>query len=238
MRFRRSRILRVFCIFTALNILFTIVWPTVTYALTAGPNSPEFSTFTPVATTDMVNVFSGDFNYNLPVIEIPGSDGGGYALSLSYNSGVSSEQEASWVGFGWTLNPGSINRTVRGFPDDYNGLETHFYNKTRPNWTSTVGLKTGIEILGQQNAPNVGLSASNALRFNNYTGYFLSNNFGIDIKGYGGLTVNQDQNGLTFTGQLYIQPLERLENTIKESLEKAKNNVQSSTQENIPENDK
>ena len=239
MRFRRSKVLKVFCVFTALNILFSIVWPTVTYALTAGPNSPEFSTFTPVATTDMVNVFTGDFNYNLPVIEIPGSDGGGYALSLSYDSGVSSEQEASWVGFGWTLNPGSINRTVRGFPDDYNGREVDFYNKTRPNWTTSVTDKTGLEVYGLQNpiagnrSLGIGLSRGNTLRFNNYTGYFASNSFGIDVRGYASLTVNQDPNGLTFTGQLYLNPFQVMESAPVESRKKTEN-----TPENVQDKKK
>jgi hypothetical protein len=54
----------------------------------------------PIATTDMVNLFSGDFNYNLPVLEIPRPDGGGHALTLSYHSGTNSEEETSWVEYG------------------------------------------------------------------------------------------------------------------------------------------
>src|SRR6266581_8099705 len=98
MSFYKLRLLRKLAFFIAFIILTEALLPATAYALTAGPSAPEFSTFTPVATSDMVNVFTGDLNYNLPVIEIPGSDGGGYAMSLSYNSGVSSEEESSWVG--------------------------------------------------------------------------------------------------------------------------------------------
>lgn len=113
-KFRKSKAIKIISLFVAINFLTQTFYPTAALALTAGPSAPEFSSFTPVTTTDMVNLATGDFNYNLPVIEIPGGEGGGYALSLSYNSGVSSESEASWVGFGWNLNPGAINRDGQG----------------------------------------------------------------------------------------------------------------------------
>ena len=82
---------------TALILLFSmgleIIVPTAAYALTSGPASPEFSSFEPVTTTNMVNTFTGDFTYNLPVLQIPGPDGGGYAMSLAYHSGANSEEE-------------------------------------------------------------------------------------------------------------------------------------------------
>src|SRR5690242_6761720 len=133
MKYLRGKILRVTALFMAFNILTGIIAPTVSYALTAGPTSPEFSSFEPVATTDMVNVFTGDFTYNLPALDIPGPDGAGYSLSLAYHSGTSQEEESSWVGYGWILNPGAINRNMRGFPDDYNQAPIQYYNKTRPN---------------------------------------------------------------------------------------------------------
>jgi len=68
------------------------ITPTISYALTAGPTAPEFSSFEPVDTTDMVNLASGEFVYNTPVLEVPGPEGG-YALSLSYHSGISSTRK-------------------------------------------------------------------------------------------------------------------------------------------------
>jgi hypothetical protein len=84
-----------------------------------GPQSPEASSFEPVDASDMVNLFTGDMSYVIPFLSIPGPDGG-YPLSLSYHAGIAMEQEASWVGLGWTLNPGAINRSVNGYPDDWN----------------------------------------------------------------------------------------------------------------------
>ena len=105
---RKPIILKTLAAWALSSLGMQLLWPTAAWALTAGPSSPEFGAFTPVATTDMVNHFTGDFTYNLPVLEIPGPDGGGYALSLAYTGEVSSEQESSWVGLGWSPNPNSL----------------------------------------------------------------------------------------------------------------------------------
>lgn len=144
-RIRKSKTIKLIMAFTAINLLAQIVFPSVAMALTAGSSSPEFSSFEPVATTDMVNDFTGDFTYNLPVLSVPGPDGGGYSMSLSYHSGGSSEEEASWVGHGWTLNPGAINRQKRGYADDFNGKDVIKYNKQYPNWTHTTGFNINME---------------------------------------------------------------------------------------------
>lgn len=145
-KIRNSRCARITCAFIALNIVIEIVSPTMAMALTAGPTAPEFTSFEPVATTDMVNDFSGDFTYNIPVLNVPGPDGGGYSMSLAYHSGSSSEEEASWVGFGWTLNPGAINRNKRGYPDEFKNIPVETYNKSKPNWTSSSHFNINIEI--------------------------------------------------------------------------------------------
>jgi hypothetical protein len=92
--------------------------PGTAYALTSGPEQPEMKGFQPIGINDMVDLFSGDFRYNLPLMDV-----GGYPLNLAYNSGQSLDDEASWVGFGWSLNPGTINRQLRGIPDDFNGKD-------------------------------------------------------------------------------------------------------------------
>jgi len=142
---KNSTFLKAISSFTALSILYSAVFPSMALALTSGPQSPDFASYEPVATTDMVDPFTGNFTYNIPLINIPGSEGAGYALSLSYHSGTSQEEEASWVGYGWTLNPGAINRGTKGFPDDYKDAEILQYNKTKPSWTASTGQDISLE---------------------------------------------------------------------------------------------
>src|SRR5688572_4301607 len=96
---------------------YQLVLPaTQVHALTSGPSQPEVQSFEPVGTTEMVDLFSGDFVYNIPLMDVEG-----YPINISYHSGINMEQEASWVGLGWNINPGEINRNVRGVPDDFKG---------------------------------------------------------------------------------------------------------------------
>lgn len=96
-------------------------------AETAGATAPEVTKWEPVDTTDLVNLATGDFTYNIPILNVPGPEGG-YPLSLNYHAGLQHGEEASWVGLGWNLQPGSIARSVRGYPDDfYNvGIQKQF----------------------------------------------------------------------------------------------------------------
>src|SRR6186713_676339 len=115
---RKLNNLRFIALFLLVNFLYEICFPTVVYALTGGPSQPEVESFEPVGTTQMVDPFTGDFNYNIPLMEVDG-----YPLNISYHSGVTMDQEASWVGLGWNLNPGVISRNMRGLPDDFGGGE-------------------------------------------------------------------------------------------------------------------
>ena len=92
--------------------------PNVAYALTSGPEQPEMKGFEPIGNSDMVDLFSGDFSYNVPLMDV-----GGYPVNLAYHSGSGMDDEASWVGYGWGLNVGSLNRNLRGIPDDFNGTD-------------------------------------------------------------------------------------------------------------------
>src|SRR5688572_27140560 len=97
----RNRILlRSLAVFFCIEILTSAILPSFSWALTAGPTAPEATSFEPVDTTDMVNISSGDFTYNLPLLEVPGP-AGSYPVSLSYHAGIDPEEEASWVGLGW-----------------------------------------------------------------------------------------------------------------------------------------
>ena len=81
-----------------------------------GPNAPEAAGFEPVDATDMVNLTNGDFTYVVPLMSVEG-----FPVSLSYHAGMTTDMDASWVGLGWYLNPGAINRSVTNTPDDWKG---------------------------------------------------------------------------------------------------------------------
>jgi hypothetical protein len=138
-KINKSRRLK--AIFLMILFISNISYPTVLMASTGGPEQPEYSRFTAANYDNMVDLFSGDFNYNIPLLDIEG-----YPINLSYNSNVTLEEEASWVGLGWTLNPGAINRSVRGIPDDFNGDNDKIKNeiKLRPNKTVGVGIGPGF----------------------------------------------------------------------------------------------
>jgi YD repeat-containing protein len=119
----------------ALTILITffsqLVLSEPTYALSEGPSQPEAMQFEPVDATDIVNLSTGDFVYNLPLFEVPGPEGG-FPINISYHAEIGLNQEPTWVGLGWALNPGAINRVINGYPDDYKGakIETEYESET------------------------------------------------------------------------------------------------------------
>lgn len=115
---------RILAVFLTLNFLTSLLPINLLYASGGGPGSPEAASFEPVDATDMVNLATGDLSYVMPLLNVPSPEGG-YPLALSYHAGIALDQEASWVGLGWTLNPGAINRSVVGVPDDWkNGLKS------------------------------------------------------------------------------------------------------------------
>lgn len=132
-------------------------------AETAGATAPEVTKFEPVDTTDLVNLASGDFTYNIPILNVPGPEGG-YPLSLNYHSGVQHGEEASWVGLGWNLQPGSITRTVRGYPDDFCnvGIDKQFLSNPTQEYSVGVGFANYV---------GVGVTYNTSRGFGGYVGY-------------------------------------------------------------------
>jgi len=120
-----------------------LVFPTVSYALTGGPTQPEVHGFEPVNSNQMVDLFTGDFTYSVPLMDV-----GGYPINLAYHAGAKMDQEASMVGLGWSLTPGAINRSIRGIPDDFKGDEIQTQQNIRPNETWGVGVTFPVEAIG------------------------------------------------------------------------------------------
>lgn len=118
--------------------LTVISFLTVYSSFAQGPTSPEAVGFEPVDVTDMVNLSNGNLTYVLPLLDVEG-----FPINLSYHAGISPNLEASWVGLGWYLNPGAINRATNGTPDDWkSGVGIHFtsYSETTTYYSITAGV--------------------------------------------------------------------------------------------------
>jgi hypothetical protein len=192
---------------TAISLLavfmLQILVPLNSFALTGGPSQPEVQSFQPIGVSDMVDPFSGDFSYNLPLLDIDG-----YPINIVYNSGVTTDAEASWVGLGWNINPGVINRNMRGLPDDFNGdIVTKDLNML-PNKTLGVSGKFGGEFLGIENNKLISGNYGLGVTYNNYNGIGLewtinaSISSGKSAKGRGTLGLgiaSSSENGLTIS---------------------------------------
>lgn len=161
MFFNQQRVVRAIACFFLFETVATLAAPSICWAA-SGPMQPEFASYASAGATDMVRLSTGDFNYNLPVLDIPGPERS-FSLPLGYNSGIQLEQEASWVGLGWTLNAGAITRTVNGYPDDANNEPSKLYfNKLiqkgtsyavipgiwNQNWNSNTGSSGSLDLLG------------------------------------------------------------------------------------------
>lgn len=146
---------------------------------TGGPDQPEVQSFTPVGISDMVDPFTGDFSYNIPIMDVDG-----YPINLAYNGGANMDQEASWVGLGWNLNPGVMNRSLRGLPDDFNGTDSmRTEMNQKKNWNVGVNFGTDFELFGfkfkdTNIVGNLSANLNLGFDYDNYTGWGTSLSFG------------------------------------------------------------
>ena len=182
------------------------------------PTSPDFSGYTSVGNNQIVNKFTGSLNYSIPVVVVPGPDGSDYQIALSYSSGVQPDQQASWVGYGWSLSPGAITRQKKGFPDDYNDQEVKYWQKFRPSLTATKNVLVRTELLSKdqesetleegveatnlgpllESARELGFSAnySRSTTLNNNNGYSVQNTLGVGAGAFGSLSATWNQKGV------------------------------------------
>ena len=185
-KYLRKRWQKTVAVFLALTMLQEIISPVCAFALTGGPSQPEVESFEPIGTSDMVDLFSGDFNYNLPLLDIDG-----YPINISYHSGITMDQEASWVGLGWNINAGVVNRNMRGMPDDFKGddpLGRDIVSKhinIKPNETFGLNFGFGYEIFGFKTPAKVKgtLNFSLGIHYNNYRGVGIDVGAGIGLQG-------------------------------------------------------
>lgn len=193
--------------FLIIIMVLQLLSPIPSYALSGGNKAPEFESFQPFGLDNMVDPATGDFSYNIPLMNV-----GFHGVNLFYQAGITMDQEATMVGLGWNINSGMINRTVRGIPDDFDGdtVTKELYYK--PN--VTVGLKIGkdLEVVG---GDKFKLKAGVGLSHNNMKGigfdWTLSPSFTVtkyaendETKGLGTSKVNQDTSGFSATASLNI----------------------------------
>ncbi len=170
-KIRKSKVTKVLSVLLGLSFLNQIFLPNAVFALTSGPSQPEVQSFEPIGTTDMVDVFSGDFTYNIPLMQV-----GDYPLNLAYHAGVGMDDESSYVGLGWNMNPGVINRTLRGIPDDFKGDDRISFEKNiKPNITIDIGGGFYPEFFG------IGFQFGGGIKYNNYRGISTSTDFGVTV---------------------------------------------------------
>ncbi|WP_428231926.1 hypothetical protein [Flavobacterium sp.] len=166
-----------------LLIFFPTLLPNNLFASNNGPKSPEASSFEPVDATDMVNLITGQYSYVLPLLNVPSPEGG-YPLAMAYHAGIALDQEASWTGLGWNVNPGAIDRNVNGYPDDYKGntVTEYFYDDGGVITTSylSVGYSNGGASVG------VGFNWGS----NQALGGYVSGGIGFDLGGGNSIGVN------------------------------------------------
>lgn len=178
-KIKTSKFSKILAIYLSIQLLIISIQPIGLYALTSGPSQPEFNAFTPIGTSDMVNLSSGDFNYNIPIMDV-----GGYPLNLAYDSGVTMDQEASWVGLGWNLNVGQINRQVRGIPDDFKGDEITYQDNLKDNLTVGMTVDVNPQLFGNELEGIPGtdfFSAGLNIEYNNYAGIVFRPSYGLNF---------------------------------------------------------
>ncbi|MGS2765198.1 hypothetical protein [Sinomicrobium sp. M5D2P9] len=205
---RSKRSHRVIALFLVFSMLPSLVPYNMLQASGNGPTAPEATGFEPVDATDMVNLVTGDFSYVLPLLNVPSPEGG-YPLALAYHAGIAMDQEASWVGLGWSLNPGAINRNINNQPDDWkDGMKATVVRDAGGEQT-TNSLYVGVG-WGDENKSSVGLalnwsanrafggettynySASGSFRSQGYNVGISSNGFNA---GVGPISYNSSANG-------------------------------------------
>jgi len=116
----------------AIPIIFLLLICVLVYQVLSATSgidgvSPDVANFEAVK-SGAQDLFTGDMATAFNVLTVPGRGGLDFPINLGYTAGIRVDEEASWVGLGWNINPGAITRAVNGIPDEkYTGL---FYDTT------------------------------------------------------------------------------------------------------------
>ncbi|MFH1318263.1 MAG: SpvB/TcaC N-terminal domain-containing protein [Candidatus Omnitrophota bacterium] len=86
------------------------------------------------------DMFTGAFSHSVPITIFPGRKGIQPNIALTYRSSNTN----SWLGVGFSLNPGYIVRSTRLGPPKYNDLEDTFYFITEGGTTELIHLTDNL----------------------------------------------------------------------------------------------
>jgi hypothetical protein len=137
MRSKKTILFKFIAYYLLLNVLITGIVPSV--AVASAYQAESTSQSVSYDDGEAVDLTTGDFSYNVPLLTLPGFKGG-YPVNLNYYSGIQAEQNASWVGLGWSLNAGAISRDVNVHPDDCD----FSYLNVKNDWTGSLAV--GYEV--------------------------------------------------------------------------------------------
>lgn len=169
------------------------VFCTNVYSQVIGPTQPEYNSIKPIDTKNLVSEFTGTFNYSIPVVTVPGPNGLSYPMTLVYTSGKSPNEAASWVGFGWDLNPGAIVRGKRGFPDDFKNQKILKWNRNLPDITINIARNVSGEVYS-----NNGIGMNIGFEKNNRRGVTSTYGLMTQLQQYGNYGLSWDSKGNIF----------------------------------------
>jgi len=110
-----------------MKIFLTVTCLVLTVIVSSPAGPMQIDHIAPEPTGKMVDPATGDFTYQINLGPVNSPTGKMFDLNLVYKAGIKYNQEASWVGLGWSLSVGAINRTVVGYPDDYRNEEVRNY---------------------------------------------------------------------------------------------------------------
>tara|TARA_R110000851_G_scaffold327695_1_gene497513 strand:- start:13 stop:7803 length:7791 start_codon:yes stop_codon:yes gene_type:complete len=165
--------------------------PNYMFCQNNGPSSPEAQGFEPVDATDMVSLVSGDLSYVLPLLSVDG-----FPVNLSYHAGIATDMDASWIGLGWYLNPGAVNRGVTNNPDDWKdgvGINfTSYYNsETYYGITLDVGIASNAQVgVGMNWGGGKGISGSVRASVGPQIGDMVGASVGVSADTNGNVGIN------------------------------------------------
>jgi hypothetical protein len=101
---------------------------------TGSVNLPLLEPFGEIGNAEkLVSLSNGNLGLGMDLGKLDIGNDVAYTIILGYNSGIPLNQQSTWVGLGFNINPGAILRFTKGVPDDkkhgsYQTLQWNYQN--------------------------------------------------------------------------------------------------------------